>query len=154
MGRLSADGFHDEIDNGGSEKSDDEANDGIENGVFGVGNFFGITTRDDITKTTVDEHDNGDGADDNEGGVADFADNSGEVARHAFLGDEFDALFNRSEVVGFVASDSHGATSKKSCQGGGTCKNFRNNPSDFFHMISQLDLYQYNIYFLKKKELL
>lgn len=35
------------------EKRDDKADDGIEDGVFGVGNFFAVTARKDVAKTTV-----------------------------------------------------------------------------------------------------
>lgn len=43
-----ADGVEDEADDGVSEEGDNETDDGIENGVFGVGDFFAIATRSNV----------------------------------------------------------------------------------------------------------
>ena len=47
------DGIEDKVDNSICEKRDNEADDGIENGVFSVGNLFAVTARKDIAKATI-----------------------------------------------------------------------------------------------------
>lgn len=70
------DGVDDEVDNGESENGDNEANDSVKNSVLSVGDFFAITTRCDIAKTTINQHDNRDNAD----GIKDGVGNLGEYA--------------------------------------------------------------------------
>ena len=47
------DGVENKVDNSICEKRDNEADDGIENGVFSVGNLFAVTARKDIAKATI-----------------------------------------------------------------------------------------------------
>ena len=52
------------MNDGVSEHRDNEADNGIKNGVFSVCNFFRITTRENIAKATVNQHNDRDEADD------------------------------------------------------------------------------------------
>lgn len=49
---LSANGVEDEVNDGVGKKDDDEAKNGVEDGVFGVGDFFAIAAGDDIADAT------------------------------------------------------------------------------------------------------
>lgn len=74
--RSDADGGEDEVDDGVGEKGDNETDDGVENGVFGVGDFFAIATRDDITETTIEKHDYGDESDCEKDNISDACDDT------------------------------------------------------------------------------
>ena len=54
------DGIEDKVDNSICEKRDNEADDGIENGVFSVGNLFAVTTGENIAEAAINEHNNRD----------------------------------------------------------------------------------------------
>ena len=47
-----------EVNNSKCEKGDDKADDGIEDGVFGISNLFAVTARKDVAKTAVNQHNN------------------------------------------------------------------------------------------------
>ena len=50
--------IEDETNDSVGEKRDDEANNGVKNGVFSISNFFAVTTGKDVAKAAVDEHNN------------------------------------------------------------------------------------------------
>lgn len=50
--------IEDETNDSVGEKRDDEANNGVKDSVFSISNFFTVTTRKDVAKTAVDEHNN------------------------------------------------------------------------------------------------
>lgn len=53
-GGVAADSVEDETDDGVGEDGDNEADDGIKNGVFGVGDFLAVTAGDDVADATPD----------------------------------------------------------------------------------------------------
>lgn len=69
--RDGANRVQDEVDDSERENSDNEANNGIENCVFRVGDFFAVTTGHDITETAPDQHNDGNNTDDIEDGICD-----------------------------------------------------------------------------------
>ena len=48
------------MDNSICEERDNEANNGIEDGVFSVGDLFAITTGENIAEAAINEHNNRD----------------------------------------------------------------------------------------------
>ena len=53
---CAGDGVDNKIDDGVSENRYNEADNGIEDSIFSVGDFFTIATGDNITQTTINEH--------------------------------------------------------------------------------------------------
>ena len=71
--RLSAvDNANGEIDDGEGERADGEANTGVEDGVFGLLSFAGITGRGYILDATDDDEDDGNEARDTDNGIEDI----------------------------------------------------------------------------------
>ena len=58
------DGVENEVDNSICEQRNNEANNGIEDGVFSVGNLFAVTTGENIAEAAINEHNNRDETDD------------------------------------------------------------------------------------------
>ncbi len=73
---LGADGIEDEIDDCVSKEDNDKTEDGVENGVFGVGDFFAVTARDDIADASPNQHNDGNEADDIEDDIGELIDDA------------------------------------------------------------------------------
>lgn len=54
------DRIENEVDNSICEERDNEANNGIEDGVFSVGNLFAVTTGENIAEAAINKHNNRD----------------------------------------------------------------------------------------------
>ena len=76
LGGGAADGVDDEIHNSVGQDGDNEADDGVHDGILGIGNLFAIATRDDVAKAAVDEHNNGDDTDGVKDGVSDLGEDA------------------------------------------------------------------------------
>lgn len=104
---LGADGIEDEIDDCVSKEDNDKTEDGVENGVFGVGDFFTVAAGDDVADAAPDEHDDREGANDGEG-------DAGELGEDAIVADEFGRhAFGAGNFRTFLNGESHGFTSAK-----------------------------------------
>ena len=102
-----ADGVDDEVDDGVGEQGDDETDNGVEDGVFCVGDLLLVAAGDDVADTTENLHDDGDDADSVEDGVGDVCKNTvvaDELGRHTVSAGGFGS---------FLGGESHGATSEK-----------------------------------------
>lgn len=53
-GNVGADGIENEVDDGISEERNDETEKSIEDGVFGIGDFFVVAAGNDVTKSAPD----------------------------------------------------------------------------------------------------
>ena len=103
--RSDADGGEDEVDDGVGEKGDNETDDGVENGVFGVGDFFAIATRDDITEAAVEKHNDRNEADcekDDIGDASNDAVRADKFGWHTFGTSGLGAFFDTSESHGLA----------------------------------------------------
>lgn len=104
---VDADGIEYEVDDGVGKNGDDQTDDGIEDGVFGVGDFFAIASRNDISEAAEDEHDDGDCTDDEEDGVGDLSEyscRSNQFCRHAVGSGRCSAFLN-TDGHGFTRTD-------------------------------------------------
>lgn len=91
----------DEADNSVSEDSDNEADDGIKDGVFRVGDFLAVAAGDDVADTAPDEHDDRKGADDGEG-------DAGELSEDTVVADKFGRhTFGAGDLSTFLDGESH-----------------------------------------------
>lgn len=87
-----------EVYNRESEESDDETDNSIEDGVFGVGDLFAVATRDDIFDAADDEHDYSDNANDVEDSISDLFKDAGvteKIGRTAIATGSLGALLER-----------------------------------------------------------
>ena len=84
--RRAGDGVNYEVNDGKGKDGDNKTDDGIEDSIFGVGDFFAVATRNDITETAVNKHNNGNDADDIKDGISDLSKNAiwaDKIIRHA-----------------------------------------------------------------------
>lgn len=111
MGGGWTNGNEDEVDDGIGEKSDAEAEQGVEDSILSVGDFLAVAAGNDIAKTAPDEHDDGNGANDVEGDVREASENAvdaDELGGHAVSAGSFGA---------FLDGESHGFAGVKGGDG-------------------------------------
>ena len=97
----------DEVNNGVSEDGNNQTNDSVEDGVFGVGDFLAVAARDDVADAAPDEHDDRECANDGEG-------DAGELGEDAIVADELGGhAFGAGDFCTFLNGESHGFTSAK-----------------------------------------
>lgn len=117
------------MDDGVGEDGDDEADDGVEDGVFGVGDFFAVAAGHDVAEAAPDEHDDADNADGVEHEGSDVGENAGgakEVGGHTVGLDGFGAF-----LCGVVGG--HNATGPKGGDGASSGEDLADLAEDFFH---------------------
>lgn len=107
---VSADGVENEIDDSVSEEGDNEAEEGVEDSVFRVGNFLIVAAREDVADTAPDQHDDRDETDDVEDDVSKLVNNAvgtDEVGGHTVGSGGFGAFLDR-EGHGFTGAKRRG----------------------------------------------
>lgn len=68
-----ADSGNDKIDNSVRKEGNNKTNDGVKDGVFGVGDLFTITSGDDIAETAPDKHEDRNGSYSKENSISELA---------------------------------------------------------------------------------
>lgn len=66
----------DEVDDGISEDGDNETDDGIENGVFRIGDFFIVAAGKDVAQAAPNKHNDRNSPDDIEGDVGELGEDA------------------------------------------------------------------------------
>ena len=128
-GAGNAHAVQDEVDDGESENGNDETDDGVKDGVFGVGDLFVVAARENIAETAVDEHDDGDDADGVKDGVGDAGENAvfaDQISRHAVRASGGSAILD---------GDGHGFSSHESETSADTGDDLDGCFCNFFHLI-------------------
>lgn len=103
---VSADGVENEIDDRVGEEGDNEAEEGVEDSVFRVGNFLIVAAGEDVADTTPNQHDDGDETDNIEDDVSELVNDAvgtDEVGGHAVGAGGFGAFLDR-EGNGFTGA--------------------------------------------------
>lgn len=96
-----------EIDNRIGEESDDETKQGIKDGILRIGDFFTVTTRNNITDTAPDEHEYGNRADNVKDSIGDISKSTiwtNKILRHAISASGFSAFLD-SECHSFASKN-------------------------------------------------
>lgn len=131
-------GVDNEVDDGESENRDDEADNGVKDSVFSVSNFFAVTSRNDVTETTINEHNNGDDAD----GVEDSI---GNLSEDSFLSNELGwHTIAASGFSTFLDGESHYFAGCEGESGSYACKNLNRSFDDFVHLFLAVICFYYS----------
>ena len=73
---MAGDSGNNEVDDCVGEQRNDQTDDSIKDGVFSVGDFFVVAAGNDITETTVNQHNNRNNTNDKKQGVGDFSEDT------------------------------------------------------------------------------
>ena len=129
--RGDADGGEDEVNDGVSEDGDDEADDSIKDGVFSVGDLFAVAAGNDIAKTAIDKHDDGNKGDEEKDGICD-------LGKDAVVANELGGhTFGTSSFSAFADADGHSFASPESEGGASPRDDLRDSFINLFHIYSR-----------------